>query len=102
MVGRATLTMKKSTRGRDAASRTVNSPRVPSAGGAAAERTVGVVTVSVMAPSLRVRPDWYQSLLVLVQGVPGNRVRETAGWRHDDHGPGEHGPPGKAFGHPAP
>ncbi len=45
MAGRATLTMKKSTSGRAAASRTVNSPSPPSAGGAAVAGTARVVTV---------------------------------------------------------
>src|SRR5690242_5478762 len=89
MLGRATLTMKKSMRGSAAASSTVNSPRPPSSGGAA-DRTGRVVVVSVVTPqSLRLAAEGYQSLLILVEEPPGNRVPVRAGWRHDRHGPGE-------------
>src|SRR5688500_16404685 len=90
MVGRATLTMKKSMRGSAAASSTVKSPRPPSEGGAAvASAALCEVMVSVTVTSLRPLRDWYQSVLILVAEAPGNRVGTAAGWRHDDHGPGD-------------
>src|SRR4051794_36176294 len=91
MVGRATFTMKKSTRGRAAPSSTVNSPSAPSTGGPAGGRVVWGTRVSVTEPIVRPFPAGYQSLLILVGGVPGNRVRGAAGWRHDDHGGGSTG-----------
>ncbi len=83
MVGRATLTMKKSTRGRAAASSTANSPSPPSTGaGAAGERTEREVRDSVVTVmSLLPHTGWYQSVLILVATPPGNRVRAAAGWR---------------------
>lgn len=50
-------------------------------------RTV-VVRVPVSVTSSRLLPysDGYQSLLILVQAVPGNRLRRAAGWRHEDDG----------------
>ncbi|CAM5268942.1 hypothetical protein SALBM311S_12501 [Streptomyces alboniger] len=68
-------------------------------------RTGREVMVSVTWSSLRPFPGWYQSLLVLVVEVPGNRVRGAAPWRHDDHdGPGDGAAvpaPGHRLGDPA-
>src|SRR3954467_3454325 len=89
MVGSATLTMKKSMRGSAAASSTVKSPRPLSSGGAAARTGRGVVVSVVTATSLRLPPEGSQSLLILVEEPPGNRVRVEAGWRHGHHGPGD-------------
>lgn len=91
MVGRATFTMKKSMRGRAAPTSTVKSPSPPSAGGAVAARAVVAtererVPVPVMGTSVVGRSDWYQSVLILVEGLPGNRLRGAAGWRHDHDG----------------
>ncbi len=89
MVGRATFTMKKSMRGSAAASSTVNSPRPLSTGAAAGDRTVREAMVSVTLPSVRLPGDWYQSVLILVEGLPGNRIRAAADWSDDDDGTGD-------------
>ncbi|GAA1725237.1 hypothetical protein GCM10009680_78510 [Streptomyces yatensis] len=112
MVGRATLTMKKSISGSAAPSNTVNSPRGLSAGpeevwmcpvvfppvfppvvvppvvfppvffvpvvfaasGAAFLVRIVEICVSVTLTKIRGRSSWYQSVFILVQEVPGNRL----------------------------
>ncbi|GGY23969.1 hypothetical protein GCM10010326_17030 [Streptomyces xanthochromogenes] len=84
MDGRATLTMKKSIRGSAAPSSTVNSPSGPITApwwvtgtvgegeevgeGVEVVRTVVSLTEKTILPFLA----WYQSLLILVQLLPGN------------------------------
>ncbi len=45
--------------------------------------------VSVTLPSVRLPGDWYQSVLILVEGLPGNRIRAAADWSDDDDGTGD-------------
>src|SRR5688572_14404799 len=83
--------MKKSMRGSAAPRSTVKSPSPPSTGGVAGERAAlrSRVVVSVTSLSFGRLSAWYQSLLILVAAVPGNRLGVAAGWRHDEHGPGD-------------
>ncbi|GAA3365256.1 hypothetical protein GCM10017744_067260 [Streptomyces antimycoticus] len=102
MVGRATLTMKKSISGSAAPSSTVNNPRGLSAGpeevwvravvfppvvfvpvvfpvvfaasGAAFLVRIVEICVSVTLTKILGRSSWYQSVFILVQEVPGNRL----------------------------